>query len=324
MRTLKPEFATSEAIVELDKVLRLHFALLWTYADDEGRGLDNARLIKAAIWPLDDDVTLDQVERWQAELARRGRIRRYIADSKAIFEVSNFGEHQRPNRPVKSKLPKDGVPREDDVPAHVQDTEDSLPTHDMSAHKPLSEDAVTTHEPLTPVVVVGGVVGGVVVDGETTTQSQDYTSTDRLKPSSDDDEVEQAVRKAAGLLARCALDDYVALGGTVGNPGGWLVSVGNKNRAEHGSRLAELIRAGATAEQAAEQVSASPRPAPRTSPEDSTARAQRALMEENSHKAAAEQAAWQPPDDDHAASVLDTVHAARAEAGLRPTPKDAA
>lgn len=108
MRTLKPAFATSEAIAVLSIPCRLHFAMLWTYADDDGRGLDNPRLIKAAIWPLDDDVDLEVVEGWQTELAFHGRIVRYEAGGRRYFEVANFEEHQKPQKKVDSKYPATG------------------------------------------------------------------------------------------------------------------------------------------------------------------------------------------------------------------------
>ncbi len=99
IRSIKPEFATSEAIVALSIQARLHFALLWTYSDDAGRGKDNPRLIKAACWPLDDDVTATEVERLQAELADNGRIVRYEVDGKRYYEVANWSEHQKPQHP---------------------------------------------------------------------------------------------------------------------------------------------------------------------------------------------------------------------------------
>ncbi len=105
IRSLKPEFCTSLDIAQLSIPCRLHFAMLWTYSDDAGRGIDDPRLIKAALWPLDDDVTAVQVEAWQVELEDKGRIVRYEAEGKALFEIIKFADHQKPNRVVPSKLP---------------------------------------------------------------------------------------------------------------------------------------------------------------------------------------------------------------------------
>lgn len=106
IRSIKPEFCTSEAIAALSIPCRLHFAMLWTHADDHGRGLDNPRLIKAALWPLDDDVTVEQVERWQQELADNGRLIRYEAESRQCFQITNWTEHQHPQKPKDSAIPE--------------------------------------------------------------------------------------------------------------------------------------------------------------------------------------------------------------------------
>jgi hypothetical protein len=105
IRQVKPEFWTSLAIAELDRLTRLHFIALWNYVDDEGRGLDEPRLIKAACFPLDDDVDLEEVEHHQAVLAAAGRIVRYAVAGRAYFAVGGFGEHQYVQKKQTSRLP---------------------------------------------------------------------------------------------------------------------------------------------------------------------------------------------------------------------------
>ena len=105
IRSIKPGYSTSEAIAELSLGCELHFIKLWTYCDDHGRGLDNPRLIKAAIWPLRDDVTIKQVAKWQDELEKHDRIIRYTVNGKALFEVCNWTEHQKPQHPKESEWP---------------------------------------------------------------------------------------------------------------------------------------------------------------------------------------------------------------------------
>ncbi len=95
IRSIKPGYGTSESISALSLGCELHFAKLWTYADDEGRGLDNPRLIKGAIWPLRDEVDIRQIEGWQAELSRARLIRRYEALGRRWFEVVEWGHWQR-------------------------------------------------------------------------------------------------------------------------------------------------------------------------------------------------------------------------------------
>src|SRR5579864_534383 len=106
MRTIKPETFTSETLAAISVHARWTFAGLWTYCDDDGRGRSDPRLIKAAIWPLDDDVTAKDVAAHLDELEAKALICRYQADGKSYLHVVNFGEHQKPNRPLPSKLPR--------------------------------------------------------------------------------------------------------------------------------------------------------------------------------------------------------------------------
>lgn len=105
IRSLKPGFCKSEAIAALSIPCELHFAKLWTYCDDAGRGKDNARLIKAECWPLRDEVSVEQIEEWQCELETNGRIIRYEVEGRRYFEVVNWTEHQKPQHPKASDIP---------------------------------------------------------------------------------------------------------------------------------------------------------------------------------------------------------------------------
>ena len=49
IRSIKPEFFTSEVVAELPLSTRLTFIGLWTYVDDNGVGLDNELLVTAAL-----------------------------------------------------------------------------------------------------------------------------------------------------------------------------------------------------------------------------------------------------------------------------------
>lgn len=148
MRTLKPEFCTSEAISALSERAELHFAKLWTYADDEGRGVDNARLIKAACWPLRDTVSIEDVEALQVELAEAGRIRRYVAGQRAYFQVTNWAEHQHPQKPKPSVIPPE--------------TSGTGTAKRRKRTVPIRDSDGTDTGAISPVVVVGE----VVVEGE--------------------------------------------------------------------------------------------------------------------------------------------------------------
>lgn len=103
IRTIKPEFFTSLSNAELPIPTRLTFIGLWTHVDDEGRCVDDARLIKAAIWPLERSVKA--IEDDLATLARADKITRYEVDGRRYLAVTEWVTHQRINRPKASTLP---------------------------------------------------------------------------------------------------------------------------------------------------------------------------------------------------------------------------
>jgi hypothetical protein len=94
IRTLKPGFFKSRSLAKLPRDARLTFAGMWCEADDHGRGIADARLLKGAIWPLDDDVTFLHVSAHVDMLAATGHIRLYQIDDEAYYEVVKWEQHQ--------------------------------------------------------------------------------------------------------------------------------------------------------------------------------------------------------------------------------------
>jgi hypothetical protein len=106
IRTIKPDFWRSLTLARVTRDQRLLFAGLLNYCDDEGRGMDEPRLIKGDLFPMDDDVTPTIVDAWMAALAAVGHVNRYADDfGRKLFSVRSWKEHQRIDRPQVSKLP---------------------------------------------------------------------------------------------------------------------------------------------------------------------------------------------------------------------------
>jgi hypothetical protein len=103
IRSIKPEFFTSLSNSELSIPARLTFIGLWTHCDDEGRCIDDARLIKAALWPLERSVKA--VEADLCDLAAAQKITRYAADGHPILAIVKWRTHQVINRPKASRYP---------------------------------------------------------------------------------------------------------------------------------------------------------------------------------------------------------------------------
>jgi hypothetical protein len=109
IRTIKPEFFTSLTVCRLPVHARLTFIGLWTHVDDEGRCVDDSRLVKAAVWPLDDRTSAD-VEADLSLLTESSLITRYTVSERSFIAVRGWSEHQRINRPTKSKFPSPDDP----------------------------------------------------------------------------------------------------------------------------------------------------------------------------------------------------------------------
>jgi hypothetical protein len=105
IRTIKPEFFTSLTLAKVSLGARLTFVGLWTYCDDAGRGRDEPRLLKAAIWPLEDGIPASVVDEHLAELAENGLVQRYEAEGQHYLAIRNWVEHQRIDHPKESKFP---------------------------------------------------------------------------------------------------------------------------------------------------------------------------------------------------------------------------
>lgn len=105
IRSVKPELRTSEKVSSWPIPLRYFWILLWGYCDDYGVGRDNARLIVADAFPLDDDVDVAIVGGWMDELEASKVISRYEVDGTRYFCVVNWAEHQKISHPSKRVLP---------------------------------------------------------------------------------------------------------------------------------------------------------------------------------------------------------------------------
>lgn len=142
IRTIKPEFFTSLTVAGLPLAARLTFIGLWTHADDEGLCVDDTRLIRAAIWPLDDRLLSDIADDLKT-LADADLIIRYEIDGRSYLAIRGWHEHQRINRPTVSRLPR---------PELAIGSPDAAVT---SIDAPLTESSVSGH---------GGVTEGSLIE----------------------------------------------------------------------------------------------------------------------------------------------------------------
>jgi hypothetical protein len=105
IRSIKPDIRKSRTVCSWPYVVRWTFAGLPGYLDDAGRGLDDVRLIKAELYPLDDDMTARKLEQHLLTIATNGPLCRYEVDGHAYLHIVSWEEHQRVNRPTPSRIP---------------------------------------------------------------------------------------------------------------------------------------------------------------------------------------------------------------------------
>lgn len=151
IRTIKPEFFTSLTVAGLPLTARLTFIGVWTYADDFGRGVDDPRLVRAAVWPL-DERTVAEVEADMTAIAEAGLIRRYEVDGRRYLTVTGWAEHQKVSHPTPSKIPapvKNGRPTE--PPKVHRDEEPAQPDEPpVEQPEPAAEEAQPPDSGISP------------------------------------------------------------------------------------------------------------------------------------------------------------------------------
>src|SRR5512133_168139 len=82
----------------------LWVGLIVTCADDQGRVLNNPRLIRSDIFPL-DEVATKEIEDTVSLCGAAGKITRYEAEGKSLIQVVNWWEYQTPSWASPSKYP---------------------------------------------------------------------------------------------------------------------------------------------------------------------------------------------------------------------------
>ena len=103
IRTIKPDFWTSEQVLECSTNARLLFIGLWNFCDDAGRGKVSPKSIKAQIFPS-DDITSDAVLGMLQELSKNDLIVFYTHEEQEFFYVTGW-HHQRIDKPQPPKYP---------------------------------------------------------------------------------------------------------------------------------------------------------------------------------------------------------------------------
>jgi len=111
IRTVKPEFWTSEQVVECSIEARLLFLGMWNFCDDQGIHPGSTKRLKMEIFPA-DDFDSASIRRMIDELINNELLIEYQSDRKVYWRVTGW-DHQKIDRPTnKYPLPTDDTRRE--------------------------------------------------------------------------------------------------------------------------------------------------------------------------------------------------------------------
>jgi hypothetical protein len=97
IRTIKPEFWTSEQIVECSTTARLLFIGMWNFADDAGNMPASLKTLKMQIFP-GDDFNLAEIGGWVSELVNNKLVIVYSVEGKEFWHITGW-KHQKIERP---------------------------------------------------------------------------------------------------------------------------------------------------------------------------------------------------------------------------------
>lgn len=104
IRTIKPDFWTSEQIVECSTNARLLFVGMWNFCDDSGRHPASTKTLKARVFP-GDSFTMKEIQGLVDELSKQRLIETYeTPEGQCYWQVTGW-RHQKIDKPNPSSFP---------------------------------------------------------------------------------------------------------------------------------------------------------------------------------------------------------------------------
>jgi uncharacterized phage protein (TIGR02220 family) len=106
IRTIKPEFWTSEQVADCSPNTRLLFIGMWSFCDDNGIHPASLKRIKMEVFPS-DSISESELQTGIQELITSRLLSEYDVAGKRFWQVTGWHNHQRIDRPTfKFPLPK--------------------------------------------------------------------------------------------------------------------------------------------------------------------------------------------------------------------------
>lgn len=111
IRTIKPEFWTSEQVTSCSRDARLLFIGMWNFSDDSGVHPASIQRIRMEVFP-GDDITLEMIRGLVGELVTAGLLEEYDVEGKVYWRITGFNSHQKIDQPTfRHPLPDGNVPK---------------------------------------------------------------------------------------------------------------------------------------------------------------------------------------------------------------------
>lgn len=98
IRSIKPEFWTSEQVADCSPTARLLFIGLWTFCDDQGVHPASSKRIKMEVFPA-DSFTIEQIDGFIDELLQAGLLTEFTVDNEDYYAVTGW-KHQKIEKPT--------------------------------------------------------------------------------------------------------------------------------------------------------------------------------------------------------------------------------
>jgi DnaD/phage-associated family protein len=102
---IDPEIWQSEDFSKLSLLARLIFIGLFSNADDYGRGRAKPVYIRSLVFPYDDNIKVQDVEKALKEIKAIMSIVFYESNENQYYSLVNWDKWQRVDKPQKSKIP---------------------------------------------------------------------------------------------------------------------------------------------------------------------------------------------------------------------------
>ena len=99
LRTIKPEFWSSEQIMELEPLARLAFIGLLNFCDDGGVHPASLKTLKAELFPS-DDLAISEITSFVEQMIGQGLVIEFKAEGKQYWHVTGWQKHQRIDKPT--------------------------------------------------------------------------------------------------------------------------------------------------------------------------------------------------------------------------------